>query len=104
MKLKAEKSIDLGDLPVEVLTGTKGNKSVRVCQGGKDSDPINNMLVNGSSYAASHRRDIRNEMRRIWKKAKERRGRGSQGIEVEILNRAKRKTREGVTYSLEFSN
>jgi hypothetical protein len=37
----------LKDLPVEVLTGTKGNKSVGVGQGGKDSDPINNMLVNG---------------------------------------------------------
>lgn len=77
MKLKAEKSMDLEDLPVEVLTGTKGNKSVRVGQGGKDSDPINNMLVNGSSYAASHRRDIvRNEMRRIWKKGERKAGAG----------------------------
>jgi hypothetical protein len=50
MKLKAEKSMALEDLPIEVLTGTKGNKSVRVSQGGEDSDPISNMLVNGFLY------------------------------------------------------
>jgi hypothetical protein len=33
-------------LPVEVLTGTKGNQSIRVGQGGKDTDPANIESVN----------------------------------------------------------